>query len=262
MTIVLNSSGKRFPKVFCMIAFAVILLVFVSQIPATSLAGIVNKQTDCRVILHQSLGTIWNGSAALGFSEPDLVSGSCRAPMALTERFTWNTQCSVINGQCLVDINFVALDKPLLITIGLNQIKVAAGEMALPASILEAIGNPWSTLRPRGQLLAQWGDLQKGSDSAGTIRLNVNDLSSPISTVKPLGSYEIKANLGQLGTSFVIDTTAGPLLLNGKGAVGAKDSSGIHFLGSAHAAPEAEDSLIGLLSLLGKKDGDTYRMQY
>ena len=245
-----------------MIAFAVILLVFVSQIPATSLAGIVNKQTDCRVILHQSLGTIWNGSAALGFSEPDLVSGSCRAPMALTERFTWNTQCSVINGQCLVDINFVALDKPLLITIGLNQIKVAAGEMALPASILEAIGNPWSTLRPRGQLLAQWGDLQKGSDSAGTIRLNVNDLSSPISTVKPLGSYEIKANLGQLGTSFVIDTTAGPLLLNGKGAVGAKDSSGIHFLGSAHAAPEAEDSLIGLLSLLGKKDGDTYRMQY
>ena len=262
MSLFLNSSGKRFPKVFWMIAFAVILLVFVSQIPATSLAGIVNKQTDCRVILHQSLGTIWNGSAALGFSEPDLVSGSCRAPIALTERFAWNTQCSLMNGQCLVDINFVALDKPLLITIGLNQIKVAAGEMALPASILEAFGNPWSTLRPRGQLLAQWGDLQKGSDSAGTIRLNVNDLSSPISTVKPLGSYEIKANLGQLGTSFVIDTTAGPLLLNGKGVVGAKDSSGIHFLGSAHAAPEAEDSLIGLLSLLGKKDGDTYRMQY
>ena len=230
--------------------------------PANSLASVVDRQTDCRVVLYQSLGTIWNGSAALGFSEPDLASASCRAPIALTERFTWNTQCSVINGQCLVDINFVALDKPLLITVGFNQIKVGAGEMTLPASILEAFGNPWSTLRPRGQLLAQWGDLQKGTDSAGNIRLNVNNLSSPISTVKPLGSYEIKANLGQSGTSFVIDTTAGPLLLNGKGAIGAKDSSGLHFLGSAHAAPEAQDALIGLLSLLGKKDGDTYRMQY
>jgi general secretion pathway protein N len=262
MSIFLNSSGKRFPKVFWMIALVATFIVFVSQMPAPSLAGMVDRQTDCRVVLHQSLGTIWNGSAALGFSEPDLASGSCRAPIALTERFTWNTQCSVMNGQCLVDIHFVALDKPLLITVGLNQIKVAAGEMTLPASILEAFGNPWSTLRPRGQLLAQWGDLQKGTDSAGNIRLNVNNLSSPISTVKPLGSYEIKANLGQSGTSFVIDTTAGPLLLNGKGAIGAKDISGLHFLGSAHAAPEAKDALIGLLSLLGKKDGDIYRMQY
>jgi general secretion pathway protein N len=214
------------------------------------------------VVLHKPIGTIWNGSAAIGFSEPDGMRNSCRAPVALTERFTWKTQCSLMNGQCLVEMNFVSLNKPLITTFSLNQIKVAAGEISLPAAILEAFGNPWSTLRPRGQLLAQWGDLQKGSDSAGNIRLNVNDLSSPISTVKPLGSYEIKANLGQSGTSFVIDTTAGPLLLNGKGAIGAKDISGLHFLGSAHAAPEAQDALIGLLSLLGKKDGDTYRMQY
>ena len=262
MTISLNSSRKPFPKLFWIIALTVILLVFVSQIPATSLAGMVSNQTNCRVVLHQPIGTVWNGSAALGFSEPGLPNSSCRAPTALTERFNWNTQCSYMNGQCLVDINFAALDKPLLITIGFNQIKVAAGQITLPASILEAFGNPWSTLRPRGQLSAQWGDLQKGSDTTGTVRLNVNDLSSPISTVKPLGSYEIKANLGQSATSFAIDTTAGPLILNGKGAVGAKDSSSIHFAGSAHAAPEAEDSLIGLLSLLGKKDGDVYQMQY
>jgi general secretion pathway protein N len=262
MSLLLNSSGKGIPKAFWMIVLLVILVTFISQTPATILAGTIGRQSDCRVVLHQPIGTIWNGSAALGFSEPDLVSGSCRAPIALTERLTWNTQCSVLNSQCLLGINFVSLDKPLLITIGLNQIKVTAGEMTMPASILEAFGNPWSTLRPRGQLSAQWGDLQKGADTAGTIRLHVNNLSSPISAVKPLGSYEIKANLGQAGTSFAIDTTAGPLLLNGKGELSTKDGSGVHFLGSAHAAPDAEDSLIGLLSLLGKKDGDIYRMQY
>ena len=262
MSLFLNSSGKSIPKAFWIIVLSVILAIFISQAPATILANTLDRQSDCRVVLHQPIGTIWNGSAALGFSEPDLVSGSCRAPVALTERLTWNTQCSVLHGQCLVGINFVSLDKPLLITIGLHQIKVTAGVITLPASILEAFGNPWSTLRPRGQLSAQWGDLQKGSDTAGAIRLHVNNLSSPISAVKPLGSYEIKANLGEAGTAFSIDTTAGPLLLNGKGELGAKDGSGVHFLGSAHAALDAEDSLIGLLSLLGKKDGDIYRMQY
>lgn len=262
MTVFLNTAGKSFPKRFWVIALLVVLAICLSQIPASSLATVVDSRSGCRVVLHKSTGTIWNGSAAIGFSEPDLVGDSCRAPVALTERFTWKTHCSLMNGQCLVEINFVSLNKPLIATLSLNQIKVAAGEMSLPASILEAFGNPWSTLRPRGQLIAQWSDLQKGSDTAGTVRLNVINLSSPISTVKPLGSYQIKANLGQAGASFVIDTTAGPLLLNGKGEVGAKDGSGIHFLGSAHAAPEAEDSLIGLLSLLGKKDGDIYRMQY
>jgi general secretion pathway protein N len=262
MSLFLHSSGKSIPKAFWMIVLVVVSAIFISQTPATILASTIDRQSDCRVVLHQPTGTIWNGSAALGFSEPDIVSGSCRAPVALTERLTWNTQCSLMNGQCLVEINFVSLDKPLLITIGLNQIKVTAGEMTLPASILEAFGNPWSTLRPRGQLWAQWGDLQKGADTVGTIRLQVNNLSSPISAVKPLGSYEIKANLGQAGTAFAIDTTAGPLLLKGQGELGAKDSPGLHFLGSAHAAPEAEDALIGLLSLLGKKDGDIYRMQY
>ena len=262
MTIVLNSGSKSFSKIFWITALSVVLAICLSQIPATSLASLVDSQSACRVVLHKSIGTIWSGSAAIGFSEPDEVSGSCRVPVALTERFTWKTQCSLMDGRCLVEMNFVSLHKPLIATISLNQIKIAAGEMTLPASILEALGNPWSTLRPRGQLMAQWGDLQKGSDAVGTVRLNINNLSSPISAVKPLGSYEIKANLAQAGASFVIDTTAGPLLLNGKGELGAKDGTGMHFLGSARATPGAEDSLIGLLSLLGKKDGDIYRMQY
>ena len=262
MKISLSSSSAKSHKIFWFVMFAVVIGVALQQMPASVMSTLFAKQSSCRVTMYQTIGTIWDGSAALGFSEPNLAGGGCREPSAITERFSWKSQCSLMQGQCQVDIHFVGLDKPLTIYASPNQIRAASGEIALPATILEAFGNPWSTLRPRGQLLAQWGDLQKGADSAGNIRLNVNNLSSPISSVKPLGSYEIKANLGQSGTSFVIDTTAGPLLLNGKGAIGAKDISGLHFLGSAHAAPEAQDSLIGLLSLLGKKDGDIYRMQY
>ena len=107
MNLFLNSSAKSIPKVFWIIVLSVILAILISQTPASTLASTVDRQSDCRVVLHQPIGTIWNGSAALGFSEPDLVSGSCLAPAALTERLTWNTQCSVVNGQCLVEINFV-----------------------------------------------------------------------------------------------------------------------------------------------------------
>jgi hypothetical protein len=36
----------------------------------------------------------------------------------------------------------------------------------------------------------------------------------------------------------------------------------MHFDGEASASPEAQDSLIGLLALLGKREGDTYRLKF
>jgi general secretion pathway protein N len=262
MKITLSSPSEKSHKIFWLVIFAVVLAIVIKQMPASIMSSLLAKQSACRVTMHQTIGSIWDGSAALGFSEPNLVGGGCREPVAITERFSWKSQCSLMQGQCQVDIQFVGLDKPLKIYAYPNQIKVGSGEIALPASILEAFGNPWSTLRPRGQLSANWSELKKGADTSGSIRINIANLSSPISAVKPLGSYEIKANLAQTGTSFELATVAGPLLLKGKGAADSDTKPGLHFAGGAWAAPETEESLIGLLSLLGRKDGDTYRMQY
>jgi general secretion pathway protein N len=258
MKISLDSSRPKLPKIFWILLCAIVLLVLIKQLPASVLTNIVAKQSACRVTLHEAIGTVWNGSAALGFSESSLNGEGCRDPSAISERFSWQTQCSVMQGQCLSQFHFVGLDKPLIISLRLGQIQVASGEMTMPASILEAFGPPWNTLRPRGQLVAHWSDLKSGTETAGNIRINISNLSSPISAVKPLGSYEIKTSLSQSGTSFVIDTVTGPLLLSGKGEA----NKGVRFAGGASAAPEAEESLIGLLSLLGRKDGDIYRMQY
>jgi hypothetical protein len=35
----------------------------------------------------------------------------------------------------------------------------------------------------------------------------------------------------------------------------------LQFSGEAAAAPEAEDALVGLLSLLGKREGNRYRLK-
>jgi len=262
MKIRLDAGRRHLPKLLWLALLSTVLLVIVNQLPASWLTSLVSSQTACRVTLHQPIGTIWQGSAALGFAEPNLVGGGCREASALTERFHWTTQCSLLKGECGLALGFSALDQPLQIRLKLGQAVIASGEISLPATILEGLGNPWSTLRPRGQLSARWTELKIGQETGGAIRIMMSSLSSPISPVKPLGSYEMQVNLAQTGTVFNLTTTVGPLLLNGKGSVGAGTSSGLHFFGAASAPAEAEESLIGLLSLLGKKDGDIYRMQY
>lgn len=255
-------TGFNISKAFIGIAFLVILIVVIYQLPVSMLSSILGNRTDCRVIFHQAQGTVWRGSAALGFSEFDLSSNTCLKPSAITERFAWQSKCSPGDMECHTEIRSPVLNKPVLITIGLGRMQVSSGEIVLPASILEAFGNPWKTLRPRGQLTTHWDVLKTGKETAGSIRMNINNLSSPISSIKPLGSYEIKATLTESGLLFFLTTVAGPLLLNGKGALNTELDQVIHFSGSASSTPENEESLVGLLSLLGKKDGDVYRMQY
>jgi general secretion pathway protein N len=130
-------------------------------------------------------------------------------------------------------------------------------------------------LRPRGELAARWTDINLAGlatfgagnvASSGVIRIIISNLTSPISPVKPLGGYEIAANIADTGMNWTLSTTSGPLLLKGQGEFSNKDGSiggkGMHFSGEANASPESKESLIGLLSLLGKKEGDTYRLKF
>lgn len=264
MKLVLDFSRPKLPKLFWILLLTCSLVIVIWQAPASWLGGSLASQTGCRVMLHQALGTVWQGSAALAFSEPNVTEGGCREARSVTERFHWKTTCKPFALNCRTEIVFAALDQPQVIGWDLGKTLLSANQVKLPANVLEGLGNPWSTLRPRGELGARWTDLSlvRGngavSGNAGVIRIIINNLSSPISPVKPLGSYEILANIGDEGFTWTLVTTSGPLLLRGQGDT----QSGVHFVGEAEAAPEAQDSLIGLLSLLGKKEGDIYRLKF
>jgi general secretion pathway protein N len=78
-------------------------------------------------------------------------------------------------------------------------------------------------------------------------------MSSRVSRVKPLGSY--RAVLQSKGANADLDVTTvkGPLFLDGHGAFGAASAE---FRGTAHAAPEQQANLAGLLNLLGHPIGN------
>jgi general secretion pathway protein N len=267
MKLTLDLSHPKLPKLFWLVLLLVVLWTIICQMPASWLGSVLASQTGCRVMLQQATGSIWQGSAALAFSEPNATEGGCREPLSVTERFHWTGSCSLSSLSCSTELQFVALDKSQLISWGLKNTQISANEVKLPANVLEGLGNPWSTLRPRGQLGARWTDLVLGgilgspsdkSPQSGVIRIIISNLSSPISPIKPLGAYEISANIGDQGLSWNLSTTSGPLLLRGQGDI----KSGLHFDGEASASPEAQDSLIGLLALLGKREGGVYRLKF
>jgi len=276
--LVLDFTHPKLPKLFWLALVLACLVVIIRQMPVSWVSGTLASQTGCRVMLQQPIGTIWQGSAALAFSEPNATEGGCRDPLSVTERFHWSTSCKLLSLACNTKLQFAALEQPQIIGWTLSKTQIAANEIKLPANVLEGLGNPWSTLRPRGELGARWTDIHlagispfgaANTPSSGVIRIIISNLTSPISPVKPLGGYEIAANIADTGTNWTLSTTSGPLLLKGQGEFSNKESgggagkgTGMQFSGEASASPESQESLIGLLSLLGKKEGDVYRLKF
>jgi len=252
------NTKPHIPKYLWAMLSIICIAIVINQLPISWLSGYLSQKSACRIILQQPMGSIWKGSASIGFSESIPNKVDCPDPTAVTERFHWSTVCNVRSLSCITKVDFSALEKPMLITISFKHFNVAANEIKLPANILEALGNPWRTLRPRGSLSARWADLSVGSNAAGTMHIIVNNFISPISAVAPLGRYEIIANITPNGAHWNLSSSNGPLFLTGTGDLADKE---IHFSGEASAAPEAEESLVGLLSLLGKKEGNIYRLK-
>ena len=236
------------------------LIVIIWEMPVSWFIGTLNAQTSCRLVLYQPTGTLWQGSAAIGFSEIDPISNRCQTPNAITERFQWDTSCNLFQGRCKGNIYFSAMVKPLGFQLTPDGLRLDAGEISLPANILVVLGSPWTTLRPKGMMQANWAGLNIGNqESKGFIHVLVSNLSSPISPVNPLGTYDVGINLLGDGSSWDIATVKGPLLFQGNGVFG---NQGLHFSGEFSTTPESQESLIGLLTLIGKKTGDTYKVQF
>lgn len=259
MSLRLNTSGTPH-WIYWMGGIVVGLIVLLWQLPARWVLSSIGTQTQCKVLIESPAGSIWHGSAAIGFSEPSIDGKACRPALAVTERLYWNMSCQLFSPGCTIAIETPALMKPLRISLKLSEIRVTDNEARLPAEILEVLGAPWTLLHPRAQLHARWTDLVFQEPNAnGSIRISLNNLISPISQIQPLGSYDVQAELVKDGVSYNLSTSKGPLLLKAQGTLSSHSATG---QGEASATPEMREALTGLLNLIGKRQGDTYRLVF
>lgn len=84
----------------------------------------------------------------------------------------------------------------------------------------------------------------------GTMKLEMNDMASRLSPVKPLGAYNLAFDWRGRQAYVTLETAKGPLLLSGSGMFA---NGRLLFSGKAETEAGREERLANLLNLLGQR---------
>lgn len=223
--------------------------------PATWLAQAVERATAGQVLLTQARGTVWSGTAQLvltgGAESRDKAALPGHVQWRLGPR--WNGMAATLAADCCTP---APLQLRLALRWGGASLQIGDGQSQWPAALLTGLGTPWNTLQPQGRLVLRTEGLAFDWSAgrlamAGKAAMDALQMSSSLSTLRPMGSYRLEL-AGGASPSLQLQTQQGPLLLSGSGQwVGQR----LRFTGEASAAEGHEAQLSNLLNIIGRRSG-------
>ena len=237
-----------------LVTVALTLLMFC---PAAWMASLLENQTGGRLTLGDAQGTLWRGSAFIGGAPGQ------RDPVTplLPGRFSWRLSPAVLVG--LVDLeleNPSALSQVIKVSGSWQQWQISPTAISLPAERLAGLGAPLNTVQLSGEMRLSWTPLQLTRQAGvvaltGSMALDLNDIASRLSPIKPLGAYHLALDWHGQQAQLTLKTIKGPMLLSGGGML---NNGRLQFSGKAEAEAGQEEKLANLLNLLGqrRKEGD------
>jgi len=228
--------------------FAGVVLIW--NYPVYAVQGHIETASEGRVRVLSSSGSVWSGQMQLGLSDGSQV-------YAIPEALNWQLHLGRQGSWVAMEIAHPKLAQPLHLGFNAAGISVGGGEVRLPASWLTALGAPFNTIRPEGLLQLSWAQWQSDKTMQATLRWL--DAQSALASIRPLGEYVITVT-GTPGTQteMTLTTTKGPLMLEGSGRW--TRGQRFAFNGYASAQERSKDALTGLLSQMGRLEGDRYRL--
>ena len=242
------------------------LMALLIHLPAQWLAHSLFKATQGQVQLQEVQGSVWQGSGKL------VLTGGVgsRDALALPGRINWQTGLSLdaanrpqfnlnLNALCCM-AHAARMSLQATERLQVWQLQVDDHQSQWPAHLLSGLGAPWNTLQPEGILRLETKQLRVNFQTQpnwlqGGITLTAENMSSKLSTLKPMGTYQI--NLGGASDtnplpSLSLTTQSGSLLLSGQGQW---QGSRLQFRGEASAVPEHAAALSNLLNIIGRRQG-------
>ena len=236
------------------------------HLPAQWLAQVVSQATQQQVQIQEAQGSVWQGSGKLVLTGGE---GS-RDALALPGRIQWHTALAFhgfqwpqfvfnLNAACCMTQR-AQLSLQVAERLGVWQLQVNDHRSQWPAHLLSGLGAPWNTLQPEGNLVLETKQLQVQFQTAktwlqGGLTLTAENMSSRLSTLQPMGTYQIQLGGSaspQLMPSLTLSTQSGSLLLSGQGQW---QGSKLQFRGEASAVPEHAEALSNLLNIIGRRQG-------
>ena len=244
--------GWRWALLGALLGGLLTLLLFA---PARWLASVLHEQSGGRLVLVNPRGTVWNGVAGVVFASGAGGADSVSLPGALNWKLrpAWRGLAAALDMPCCTTQPIGLVAQPG--TQGL-QLRLSDGQSRWPAALLTGFGAPWNTLKPEGVLDLSTQGLHlrlNGRQLAfdGRATLDATDISSSLSTLRPMGSYRLVLEGGN-APSLLLTTREGSLRLSGSGQW---TGTRLRFSGEASAAPGREDALSNLLNIIGRRDG-------
>jgi general secretion pathway protein N len=244
------------------VAVVTVMVTLLIMLPAAWIVPQFGKNTGGHVNLVDPAGSLWKGSATLMLATGGGGGGGDGATL-LPGRIEWHTAFwPLLTGRVRMQMRQTeAMPDAVFVDAGLSGSTLSPGAIAVPASLLAGLGAPFNTLDMDGNVRLTWTDWRVlRRNTYGQVIVTLDDMSSRVSRVKPLGSYRVVFQAeGEAGT-IDLTTVRGPLMLTGQGTV-SQTSSAFH--GEATSAPEARENLAGLLNLLGRHTGpDTVELTF
>ncbi len=229
---------------------ALALLVFA---PAHWLGKAIFSLTQGQVQLIQTRGTVWAGSARL------MLSDGSVAGTLLPGRLDWQVRLGLLalNLELRADCcTTQPLQARLSGLFGHADLAISDATSVWPASVLSGLGTPWNTLQASGSLqLSTQGLSFEWLDGhavlTGRAVLDALTMSSPLSSLKPMGSYRVVLTGGN-APAIELLTLEGGLQLSGRGNW---TQAGLRFEGVASAADDYQAALSNLLNIIGRRSG-------
>lgn len=240
--------------VWIVAALLVMLITVIATLPAAWLAPVIEQQTGGRLSLGDAAGSVWRGSAFLGaFSANDQ-----QMPIAplLPGRFHWRLSPAVLLGRVDMHIeNSDALSQSVNLRGSWSRWQLTPSALMLSADRLTALGAPLNTIQPSGRMRLSWEVLTlsrspEGLTIDGGMQLDMTEIASALSPVKPLGAYQLQLDWRGARAQLRLKTLSGPLQLQGNGLL---VNGRLQFSGQAWAQEGQEQRLAILLNLLGQR---------
>ena len=224
--------------------------------PASWLARAVEHFSHAQVRLDQARGTVWNGSAQLALSGGSGSSDTVALPGLLNWKIRpiWGAMRVDLQASCCTPQPLQIEARPVGFS-GLH-LGVADHQSQWPSSLLVGLGTPWNTVQLQGQLTLRSQALAldltpRQLALAGQLQLDATQMSSRLSTLKPMGSYRVTLQ-GGTSPTLQLQTLEGSLELSGKGQwIGSR----LRFEGVATAQPDRVEALSNLLNIIGRRNG-------
>lgn len=242
----------RHPLTWLLAGLLSVSITAIAGAPAVWLVPLIDRQTNGRFSLVDVQGSVWQGSALIGAAA---ARDESLLPL-LPGRCSWRISPLVLVG--VVDIrleNSSITPEPISVRGNWWRWEISPGSLTLPADGLSALGAPFNTIQPAGQLHLTWPlirvERKLGSfKSNAVLQVDLLHVVSALSPVKPLGAYRLRVDLQGTAAKLDLKSLAGPLLLTGKGEI---TNGSLHFSGQASAQKNEQVHLVALMNLLGQR---------